>query len=82
MLSALPLELPPLALEMALVSWLASAFALSALAGDADDLAVDTTVVAVGALTSACDICVCAVPDALPAAVLKRIRSSICGYCQ
>ena len=27
-------------------------------------------------------ICVCCVPVTLPAAVLKKIRLSCCGYCQ
>src|ERR1700722_396104 len=79
-LSALPLELPPLALAMALMSTLASALALRALVPGADACAAATEVWT-GEMGLP-GIWVCWVPLALPAAVLKRMRSIICGYCQ
>src|ERR1700731_1565473 len=79
-LSALPLELPPLELAMALVSTLASALALSALVPDAGVCAAAAEVWT--GVTVLPGIWVCWVPLALPAAVLKRMRSIICGYCQ
>src|ERR1700722_15063747 len=78
-LSALPLELPPLALAMALVSTLASALALSALVPAAACAVATDVWTGVMVLPG---IWVCWVPLALPAAVLKRMRSIICGYCQ
>src|SRR5580698_10465687 len=77
-LSALPLELPPLALAMALVSTLASALAFRALVPGAVVCVSDDCT----GLTVLPGIWVCWVPLALPAAVLKRMRSIICGYCQ
>src|SRR5215469_17247762 len=81
-LSALPLEVPPLELEIALVSWLAWAFALSALVLDSAPFAAVTAERAVTPDIALPGICVCCVPVALPAALLKNMRSSICGYCQ
>src|ERR1700722_6154941 len=81
-LSALPLELPPLELAMALVSTLASALAFSALVPDADVCCVVATTDVWTGVTVLPGIWVCWVPLALPAAVLKRMRSIICGYCQ
>src|SRR5277367_3486933 len=81
-LSALPVELPPLLLEMLLVSELASALALSELVLDDAPGAAETAKNGATALTVPLGAWVCWVPFALPAAVLKNMRSSICGYCQ
>src|ERR1700722_8096796 len=80
-LSARPLGLPPLELAMALLSTLASALAFSALVPDAGVCGVAAADVWTG-VTVLPGIWVCWVPLALPAAVLKRMRSIICGYCQ
>src|ERR1700735_2249664 len=80
-LSALPLELPPLLLEMLFVSALASAFESSELVLDA----LDAALTALGAITPETvppGICVCCVPLGLPAAVLRKIWLSVSGYCQ
>src|ERR1700733_4658816 len=77
-LSALPVELPPLLLAMLLVVALACAFEFRELVL----VAVPVVVSALGAVTPLTvlpGICVCAVPVALPAAVLKKMWSSAWG---
>jgi hypothetical protein len=69
-LSALPLELPPLLFEMLLVVALASAFEFSELVLDVLDAAL-IALACVTPVTVPPGICVCAVPVALPAAVLR-----------
>jgi hypothetical protein len=69
-LSALPVELLPLLLEMLLVVALACAFELSAFVPD-ELLLVLVPVVAVTPDTVPLGICVAAVPVALPAALLR-----------
>src|SRR5580693_1765990 len=81
-LSALPVELPPLLLAMLLVSELASASALSELVLDDAPCAAVTAAKGFTALTVPPGAWVCWEPFAFPAAVLKYMRSSICGYCQ
>src|SRR5882757_482104 len=81
-LSALPVEFPPLLFEMLLVTAFAWALELSALVPDDALDAVDTAENGVTPLTVPPCACVCWVPLALPAAVLKYVRSSICGYCE
>ncbi len=76
-LSALPVELPPRLLEILLVTALASALAFCALPLLVEELPDDSAEYAVTPLTVADGAWVCAEPEALPAAVLKRIRSSI-----
>src|SRR5471030_1466564 len=80
-LSALPLELPPLLLEMLLLVALACAFEFSELVLDELD-AVLTALAPVTPVTVAPGICVCCEPVGLPAAVLMKIWLSVCGYCQ
>jgi len=70
-LSALPLELPPLLFEMLLVCAFASASAFSELVAAAPLAAAAIAAGCVTPLTSARDICVCGVPLGLPAAVLR-----------
>src|SRR3984893_9383817 len=81
-LSALPVELPPRLFEMLLVTAFACALALSELVLDEAACAAEIAENAVTPLTVPPCAWVCRVPVALPAAVLKRMRSSICGYCQ
>jgi hypothetical protein len=81
-LSALPLELPPLLFEIALFCWLATALALRALVLLVVVAAVVTAVKGVTPETVLCGICVCAAPLALPAAVLNQMCSNDCGNCQ
>src|ERR1700744_283819 len=70
-LFALPLELPPLLFEMLLVCWFASASAFSEFVFALVLDALLTAAACCTALTVARDICVCCVPFALPAAVLR-----------
>src|ERR1700733_8117427 len=81
-LSALPEELPPLLFEMLLVTALACALALSELELDGPLWGAPIAGTGVTPLTVPPCSWVCWVPVALPAAVLKYMRSSICGYCQ
>jgi len=80
-LSALPLELPPLLFEMLLVCWFASASVFSEFVLALVPDAVPTATACCVAFTTAWDICVCWVPLALPAAALRKIWLSAAGYC-
>src|ERR1700727_1702490 len=81
-LSALPVELPPLLFEMLFVTELACALALSELVLDDAPCAAVMAANGVTPLTVPPCAWVCWLPVALPAAVLQYMRSSICGYCQ
>src|ERR1700691_1922298 len=81
-LSALPVETPPLLLEMLLVTELAWALAFSELVLEVVPVAVAIAVLGLTPLTVLPCAWVCSVPVGLPAAVLKYMRSSIRGYCQ
>src|ERR1700680_2017210 len=81
-LSALPVELPPLLFEMLLVTELACALALSELVLDDAVCAAVIAENVVAPLTVPLCAWVCWVPVGFPAAVLKYMRPSICGYCQ